>query len=48
MKEHRQQKEEKAFYVSILPCVLKATAKTHFVIASTFLSRKQQYLSGCS
>lgn len=38
-KEGTQQKEEKAFYVSILPSVLKTTANTHFMIkVSTFLS----------
>lgn len=45
MGERRNTAESKVFNVSILPSVLKTTAKTHSVIkGSTFLSRKQQNL----
>jgi len=48
MGERRHTAEAAAFYASILPSLLKNTAKSHFVIeASTFLSRKQQNLLGC-
>lgn len=46
--ERRNTAESKVFNVSILPSVLKTTAKTHFVIkGSTFLSIKQQNLFRC-
>lgn len=48
MGERRNTAESKVFNVSILPSVLKTTAKTDFVIkGSTFLSRKQQNLFRC-